>query len=88
MKNLTLKFTDYYITGTADIRPWGGGNACIRMDPFHIKKIDKKTLMENINDGKFGVEKINGAICEIYKNYEGTHKYLCHKYVGKISDNT
>ena len=88
MKTLTLKFTGYTVKGISDLTPWGGGNACIIMDPFDVKKIDSKTLLKNLNDAGFGVEKINGAICHIYKNYEGTLRYLRTVIVGKVSKGT
>lgn len=87
-KTITLQFNDYIIRGTADLTLWGGGNACIEMNPFHLKKITKKTLKENLNDARFGVESINGAICEIYENYEGKEVYLKTVYVGEVSDHT
>jgi hypothetical protein len=85
---LTLKLTGYTVKGTADLTPWGGGNACIEMAPFNVKRIDKRTLLNNINDNGFGVQAINVAICDIYKNYEGTLQYLKTVEVGKISINT
>ena len=85
---LTLKLTGYTVKGTADLTPWGGGNACIEMAPFNVKRTDKRTLLSNINDNGFGVQAINGAICDIYKNYEGTLQYLKTVIVGKISDRT
>jgi hypothetical protein len=88
MKTITLKKTGYYIQGQADLSLWGGGNASIEMTPFKVKDIKEKTLLENINDAGFGVEEINGAICCIYEDFEGTHKYLKTVEVGKVSDNT
>ncbi len=85
---IVLKFTDYIIKGIADLTPWGGGIACIHMHPFHLSKITKKLLLENLNDSGFGVESINGAICEIYKNYEGTLIYQETMVVGKVSEYT
>ena len=87
-KTLTLALTGYIVKGTADVKPWGGGNACIQMDAFEVEKIDKSTLKKHINDGGFGVESINGAICDIFENYEGTLKYIKTVEVGNISENT
>ena len=88
MENLTLKFTGYTIKGHADLTLWGGGNASIEMKPFNVKSIKEKTLLSNINDNGFGVQSINGAICDIYKNYEGTLRYFKSIEVGSVSDNT
>jgi len=44
--------------------------------------------LDNINDGGFGVQSINGAICDIYENYEGTLQYLKTKKVGSITEYT
>jgi len=88
MKTLTLKLTGYTIKGISDLSLWGGGNACIEMDAFTVDNIDEKTLLNNINDAGFGVEKINGAICAIYENYEDTLKYIKSITVGKVSENT
>jgi hypothetical protein len=87
-KTLTLKKTGYTITGTADLTAWGGGNACIEMAKFNVDKIDIKTLKENLNDNGFGVQSINGGICDIYENYEGTIRFLKTVEIGKISSHT
>ena len=87
-KTITLKFTDYEVKGVSDLTVWGGENACIEMKPFHVKSITKDNLLKNINDNGFGVESINGAICMIYKNFEGTLRYFKTVYVGSISENT
>jgi len=90
MKTLVLKQTGYTVTGVADITMWGGGNGCIEMQSFKVDKINRDTLYLycNLNDNGFGVEKINGAICYIYENYEGTLKFLKSTVVGKVSQNT
>ena len=86
MKSITLHLTDYVIKGMADLKPWGGGNACIEMASFNVKHL--KEIKENINDNGFGVEKINGAICDVYRNYEGTLKYSKTLTIGKVSEHT
>ena len=78
MKTLILKKTGYIVKGISDLTPWGGGNACIEMEPFAIKTINTKTLLANIN----------GAICDIYENYEGTLKFYKTVTVGKVSETT
>ena len=86
MKTITLNFTDYVIKGISDLTAWGGGNACIEMKPFHVKSL--KEIKDNINDNGFGVESINGAICDVYLNYEGTLKYSKTITIGKVSEHT
>ena len=86
MKSITLELIDYVIKGTSDLTVWGGGNASIQMDSFHVKSL--KEIKENLNDAGFGVQSINGAICDIYRNYEGTLIFARTLIIGKVSDNT
>ena len=86
MKNITLHFTDYVIKGIADVKPWGGGGACIEMASFHVKSL--KEIKDNLNDNGFGVESINGAICDVYRNYQGTLIYSRTLTIGKVSEHT
>ena len=86
MKSITLNFTDYVIKGIADVKSWGGGNACIEMTPFHVKNL--KDIKDNLNDNGFGVEKINGAICNVFRNYQGALIYSRTLHIGKVSENT
>lgn len=86
MKQLTLKLSGYHIEGTADLSMWGGGNASIEMQPFEVKRI--KDIRNDINDAGFGVESINGAICAIYRNYQGTHVFARTITVGNVSEDT
>ena len=87
-KTLKLKFTGYLVKGTSDLTMCGGGNASIEMSPFKVQDIKKATLLKNINDAQFGVESINGAICNIYEDYEGTLVFLKTVEVGKVSEKT
>ncbi len=88
MKTITLKKVGYVVKGVADLTAWGGGNGCIPMKPFTVKDIRQKTLLANINDNGFGVKSINGGICNIYEDFEGTLRFYKTIEVGKISDNT
>ncbi len=88
MKTITLKKVGYVIKGTSDLTDWYGHNACIEMRTFKVKQIDKKTLLANINDSGFGVQSINGAVCEIYEDFDGLLKYIKTVEVGKISSRT
>ena len=87
-KTITLAFSNYVVKGLADVTHWGGGNACIEMDPFNINSIKDEDLLKNLNDGGFRVESINGAICDIFENYEGTLQFLRTKRVGRVSSHT
>jgi hypothetical protein len=87
-KSVTLKFTNYRVTGVADVTMWGGGRACIEMTPFTVDKLDKETLLEKINDGGFGVERINGAVCDVSENFEGHLVFKESLTVGKVSEHT
>jgi hypothetical protein len=86
MNTITLILTDYVIKGVADVTPWGGGKACIEMQSFHVKSL--KDIKNNINDNGFGVESINGAICDIYRNYQGTLVYSRTLHIGKVLHHT
>jgi hypothetical protein len=87
MKKVTLKLQGYRITGTADLTPWGGGNASIEMKPFTVKSI--KQIPDLINDNGFGVEAINGAICHISRLYDhGYTVYARTIVIGEVSPNT
>jgi hypothetical protein len=87
MKTITLNFNNYVIMGLADVTPYrGGGRGWIEMVPFEVDKIDIENLQKNLNDGGFGVEKINGAVCEIYENYEGYLVYKGSIEVGNVCE--
>ena len=87
-KQITLSFTDYLIEGVAQVTLWGGGAACIKMKPFHLKSANARELLKNLNDAGFGVESIDGAICHISENYEGTTKYKKTVNVGRVDEFT
>lgn len=86
MKNITLELTDYVVKGFSDLTLWGGEQGFIEMKSFHVKKL--KEIKDNINDNGFGVQKINGAICNIYRNYQGTLHFAHTIIIGKVSDYT
>ena len=89
-KSKTIKQTGYLVHGISDLTMWGGGNACIEMKSFVLSKTPtKKMLLQNINDNGFGVQSINGAICDIYRLYEyGVKEHLKTVNVGDISEST
>lgn len=86
MKNLTLDLTGYTVRGLADVSLWGGGEGNIEMKPFNVKSI--KEIPEKLNDGGFGVEKINGAIVDVYRDYNGFKKYSRTLIINEVSNNT
>lgn len=71
-KTITLNKTGYLIKGISALTMWGGGSGTIKMKPFEVEHL--KEVKELINDNGFGVESIDGAIIDIYENYEGSHK--------------
>jgi hypothetical protein len=88
-KTITLKKVGYYVEGTSDLTMWGGGNGSITMTPFKVNNASQKELLKGINDAQFGVQSINGAICDIYELYEGDYKeYLKTVVIGKVSEDT
>ena len=88
MKNeITLKRCGYYVTGVSDLTMWGGENACIEMKGFKVDHL--REIREKINDNGFGVQSINGAICDIFDLYEkGVKEYQRTIFVGTVSENT
>ena len=85
MKSKTLKREGFYILGVSDLTLWGGGKGSIEMRPFTCKHL--RELKEKINDNGFGVEKINGAICDIYRLWEGGYKeYSRNVRIGSVGE--
>lgn len=85
---ITLSLTGYHIQGTADITLWGGGKACIEMTPFKVPTLEGVDLRAHINDNGFGVERINGAVCNVFENYEGHLVFKETLLVGRVSNFT
>ena len=88
MKTIILKKVGYIVKGVADITDWYGHNWCIEMYPFRAKETSKRTLLRNLNDAGFGVQSINGAICMVYEDFQGTLKYTKTIEVGTVSNHT
>lgn len=64
MTTIITPTNDFIIEGISEIRLWGGGDATIEMDKevFTAENtLDNDIIFENLNDGKFGVEKILSA---------------------------
>ena len=87
-KKLTLHLSGYRIKGVADITLWGGDAACIEMTPVKLRILDKDDLMQHLNDGGFGVQSINGAIVDIFEDYEGTLQYSETIEIGNVTGYT
>jgi hypothetical protein len=87
MKSKTLKWQGFYISGVADLTLWGGGKGSIEMKSFTCQHI--KEAREKLNDAGFGVEKINGAICDVFRFYEnGFKEYARTVKIGNVSEYT
>ena len=84
IKKLILKRQGFFVTGTADVTPWGGGRASIPMESFTVKHL--KEIKDNINDSGFGVEKINGAICEVFDDFGKCQEYRRQLVIGDVKD--
>lgn len=77
IRKVTLKQVGYRITGTAYLKSWGGGEGTIEMDAKEIKgKITKDRLLNCINDGQFGCEKILNADIDVYDLFENHYTEL------------
>lgn len=74
VKTITLKHTGFFVEGTARILLWNGDVAEVKMDAFHVASFDD--IPKNVNDGQFGCQRILGADCTVYEDYEGTHCFL------------
>ena len=87
-KTLTLELTGYIMKGVADITLWGGDKACIEMTPVRLRSLEEDNIKTHLNDAGFGVQSINGAICDIYEDYEGTLQYKETISIGEVSMST
>jgi hypothetical protein len=92
MKTKTINQIGYLITGIASITLWGGDNGGIKMNPIFLKELPilpekSDELFNRLNDGGFGVQRINGALVNIYELYEYNVKELIFDNVpvGEIS---
>jgi hypothetical protein len=85
MKSKTLRREGFFVSGVADLNLWGGGKGSIEMRPFtcqHLREARKK-----LNDAGFGVEKINGAICDVFRLYENGYKEFGRTVrIGKVAE--
>lgn len=89
MKTKTISQTGFLITGVADLTLWGGDNGCIEMTPFEVDAPTEENILANLNDGGFGTQSINGAICDIWEYYETGYKERVRTLgVGTISHET
>ena len=78
-KIITLKFTNYYVTGEVDVILWDGSEGYLGMKPYYVDSLDDETLIDGINDNGFGVQDIVSARLTIFENYSGYKSYLTEK---------
>lgn len=83
-KSITLKLSHYEVRGTADVSPWGGGRGSIEMKPFKVASPDKELLKAGLNDNGFGVESINGGVCDVYAVYSDSDGTTAKKFVETV----
>jgi len=87
MKSITLKREGFFVSGVSDLTLWGCGKGSIEMKPFTVSHL--KYIKEKINDNGFGVEKINGAICDIFRLYQNGYKeYARTIRIGDVAEYT
>ena len=85
MKSKILRREGFFVSGVADLNLWGGGKGSIEMKPFACQHI--REAREKLNDNGFGVEKINGAICNIFNLYENGYKEFGRTVIiGNVAD--
>ncbi len=83
-KSITLKLDHYEVHGTADVSPWGGGRGSIQMKPYRVAGTNKELLKAGLNDNGFGVESINGGVCDVYAVYSDAEGTIAKKFVETI----
>lgn len=75
MKTITLKLTNYQVTGNATCTYWDGDRFTIPMKSYHVNSLDMDEILKGANDNGFGCRSIDEVEFHIYENYEG---YLVH----------
>jgi len=82
---ITLKLSHFEVRGVADVSPWGGGRGSIEMVPFKVaSSTDKELLKAGLNDSGFGVESINGGVCDVYAVYSDDDGTTAKKFVETV----
>lgn len=68
--------SSYSIEGYVNVTFWGGDKGVLQMSPFSFElgKLTHKKLLNEINDGGFGVRSINSAEIDIFLNYTNGEK--------------
>lgn len=69
-KSITLKHIGYRCEGIAVLNLWGGGQGEINMDSWDVKKGDRDSIVQGVNDGQFGCQSIKSATVAVYDLYE------------------
>lgn len=89
-KTITLRLKRLIVTGHADVSPWGGGRGYVKMREYVIDDLSDENIKAGMNDGGFGVESINGAVCDVYAEYSNGHamarQYLTTRVVGDVCE--
>lgn len=77
MKSITLNQEGWIVKGIAEIEYWGGGRGYVNMDTTFIPlgHLNKGTLLNCINDGQFGCQRIISAQVQVYESYGSTTVY-------------
>ena len=70
-RTITLKHTGFYVEGTARILCWDDDVGDVEMDAFHVDSLDD--IPKNVNDGRFGCQRILAAKCVVFDDYEGIY---------------
>jgi hypothetical protein len=85
MKSKILRREGFFVSGVADLNLWGGGKGSIEMKPFACQHI--REARGKLNDNGFGVEKINGAICDVFRLYENGYKEFARTVrIGNVAE--
>ena len=76
MKELSLDFRGYEISGCVDLLLWGDLDASIVMKPFFLtpEQLSAGAIKRNINDGGFGCQRILSATLSVHDVYGENYK--------------
>ena len=84
---VVLKFKGFKVTGTTFVTCWGGGSGNIGLKPFSLDEVTDETLLDNLNDNGFGVQSIDGGVCDIWAVYGDNHTVFQETVtVGRVPD--
>lgn len=76
---IVLKKDGYVVEGEACVVFWMGGRGTVRMSSYRIDELSLKEVVAGLNDGGFGVERIEGADCRVSAIYGGSYfRTVCY----------